>query len=243
MKKVFLRSIAFFKGLILLFRPHVYLGWLRHPLLSFSNTLALSRWIARQDKSVVLNDFYTTKRDYSRRYKLYEALVSSQNLGNQKVDYLEFGVCGAHSFRWWLAANKNADSRFYGFDTFEGLPEKWGTFSKGDMAAAVPEVGDLRAKFVKGLFQDSVPPFLAQHVLRSDARKIIHLDADLFSSTLYALTSLAPYLKKGDILLFDEFNVPNHEFFAYRIFTDSFYVKTRLLAAVNNYYQVAMIIE
>ena len=71
---------------------------------------------------------------------------------------------------------------------------------------------------------------------------MIHLDADLFSSTLYALTSMAPCLNTGDILFFDEFNVPNHEFLAFKIFTESYYVKTKLLGAVNNYYQTAFII-
>ena len=70
-------------------------------------------------------------------------------------------------------------------------------------------------------------------------RKIIHLDADLFSATLFVLTTLARELKPGDILLFDEFNVPNHEWMAYKQFVDSFYMKTEVLGAVNNYYQVA----
>jgi hypothetical protein len=79
--------------------------------------------------------------------------------------------------------------------------------------------------------------------MEATTRKIIHLDADLFTSTLFVLTSLGSSLKKGDILIFDEFNVPNHEFFAFKIFSDSFYVKTRLLGAVNNYFQVALIVE
>ena len=57
--------------------------------------------------------------------------------------------------------------------------------------------------------------------------KIIHLDADLFSSTIFVLSQLYPYLKKGDIIFFDEFNVANHEFLAFKIFTESFYVKLR----------------
>jgi len=122
------------------------------------------------------------------------------------------------------------------------LPEKWGVFSKGAMAAGVPVLNDQRGRFVKGLFQETLPDFIKNVDLQNDKRKVIHLDADLFSSTLYALTSIAPYLKKGDILLFDEFNVPNHEFSAFKIFCETYYFKTRLLAAVNNYYQVAMII-
>jgi O-methyltransferase len=111
------------------------------------------------------------------------------------------------------------------------------------MAANVPMLDDNRAKFIKGLFQETVGTFLQSNNLNNGKRKIIHLDADLFSSTIFALTSLAPYLKKGDVLIFDEFNVPNHEFYAFKIFSESYYVKTKLLAAVNNYYQVAFIIE
>ena len=65
------------------------------------------------------------------------------------------------------------------------------------------------------------------------------MDADLYSATLYALTSLAPYLKKGDIIFFDEFVVPTHEFKAYSDFIQSYYINLELIAAANNYYFVA----
>ena len=69
------------------------------------------------------------------------------------------------------------------------------------------------------------------------------MDADLFSSTIYVLSQLHPYLNKGDIIFFDEFNVANHEYQAFRIFTEAFYVKLRPVAAVNNFYQVAFVVE
>jgi len=234
---------AYFKGLVLLMKPHIFFGWLRHPFQTASNTISLSKWISKQEKKDVYNDFYTSKRDSNRRYKMYEYIVDKVALKNEAIDYLEFGVFAGHSFKWWLANTTNPESRYYGFDTFEGLPEDWGRFNKGDMFANIPETDDTRAKFVKGLFQDSVPEFLNTHNLKNGKRKIIHMDADLFSSTVFALTSMAPYLKKGDILMFDEFNVPNHEFFAFKIFCEAYYVKTRMLVAVNNYYQVGLIIE
>lgn len=243
MKRIIIKINAFLKGLIIVIRPHIFLGWLRHPFLTTANILSLTKWIANQDKSDMLNDFYTRKRVHSKRYQLYQFVVDKLNLKNEAIDYLEFGVCEANSFKWWLGNCTNADSRFYGFDTFEGLPENWGTFNKGDMSANIPNIDDSRVEFVKGLFQETVANFLSSHNLNNGKRKVIHLDADLFSSTIFTLTSLAPYLKKGDILLFDEFNVPNHEFYAYKIFCDSYYVKTKLLGAVNNYYQVAMMIE
>ena len=64
-------------------------------------------------------------------------------------------------------------------------------------------------------------------------------DADLYTATLFALTSLAPHLKKGDIIFFDEFVVPTHEFMAYTHFIDSYYFKLELIGAANNYYFVA----
>ncbi len=65
------------------------------------------------------------------------------------------------------------------------------------------------------------------------------MDADLWSATLYALTTLAPFLKKGDIIFFDEFVVPAHEFKAYLDFIQSHYISLELIAASNNYYFTA----
>lgn len=243
MKKNLISVITFFKGLVLIIKPHVFLSWIKNPMLTISNILNLSQWVSEQGKKDIFNDFYTPFRDYAKREKLYKYVVTKLHLKNEAFDYLEFGVCEAISFKWWLQNCSNIESRFYGFDTFEGLPENWGLFLKGDMSANVPVLDDNRAKFIKGLFQETVGTFLQSNNLNNGKRKIIHLDADLFSSTLFALTSLAPYLKKGDVLIFDEFNVPNHEFYAFKIFTDTYYVKTKLLAAVNNYYQVAFIIE
>lgn len=240
MKKLINRLNAFFKGISILLHPHIYLGWLRRPLQLFSNMLSLSKWAAENGKSASLNDFYSPLRDYQKRYQLYEYLLNFKQVKENAFDYLEFGVSGGFSFRWWVDANINPDSRFYGFDTFEGLPENWGTYNRGDMTASIPGINDMRAFFYKGLFQDTLPAFLKAGTINNEKLKIIHLDADLFSSTLFTLTSLAPWLKKGDILIFDEFNVPNHEFAAFKIFCDSYYIKIKLLGAVNNYYQVAM---
>jgi hypothetical protein len=161
--------------------------------------------------------------------------------------YLEFGVAGGDSFRWWSNNNTHALSRFWGFDTFEGLPENWSFFfKKGDMSSAqqTEDVGG-RTAFVKGLFQDTLNPFLSaqKEILNTPVRKIIHMDADLYSSTLFVLSQLYPFLQKGDIIFFDEFNVPLHEFKAFSDFTKSFYVKSRPIGMVNNFYQTAFILE
>lgn len=195
----------------------------------------LSKWISQQ-QHVSYNDFYATHWDYTKRFKLYDYIFTSENL-TEKIVYLEFGVSTGSSFKWMLDKNKHPDSLFVGFDTFEGLPEKWGHFEAGAMSATMPIVSDARAKFIKGLFQDSLPLFLKNTFL--EGRKVIMLDADLYSSTLFVLTSLAPFIKSGDIIFFDEFAVPNHEFLAFHNFLQSYYFKIELLGATNNYYFVA----
>src|SRR5690606_22285490 len=124
-----------------------------------------------------------------------------------------------------------------GFDTFEGLPENWGTYQKGEMAATMPKFEDNRYTLVPGLFQDTLADFLKNTPL-AGKRKVIHLDADLFSSTLFALTSVGGLLQAGDLIIFDEFCVPNHEWMAYAAFTKSFYTRLEVVGAANNYFHV-----
>ncbi len=199
----------------------------------------LSKW-RKNTKVTGYNDWYQSRWDYNRRLKLYEAVSQQEGLQNEAIDYFEFGVCGGHSFKWWLEHNKNAASEFYGFDTFEGLPEDFGPFAKGSMAVALESlnINDPRAGFYKGLFQDTLIPFLEKY--ENGKRKLIHLDADLFSATIFSLSQLYRFLNDGDILLFDEFAVPKHEFMAFKIFTESFYVNYEVIGAANNYLFLAL---
>jgi O-methyltransferase len=202
----------------------------------------LSRW-RRTTKVSGYNDWYQRKWDYNRREILYRNISKQELLENSPVDYFEFGVSGGHSFRWWLEHNKDSKSRFHGFDTFEGLPEDFGPFGKGSMAVALEalNITDSRASFYKGLFQDTLIPFLEKY--NNGPRKLIHMDADIFSATLFSLSQLYRVLNDGDIIFFDEFAVPKHEFMAFKIFTESFYVKYEVIAAANNYLFLAIKIK
>jgi len=228
-----------FKNFVLFLRPYLLFGWSTNFFRLIANTLSLTTWINRNNKKLRFSDFHIWKRDYNKREQLYEFVVNELSLDSENLDYLEFGVAAGNSFIWWTNRLKNKGNRFFGFDTFEGLPENWGFFSKGDMRSEIPAVDDDRVIFFKGLFQETLPEFLKENRIEKNRRKIIHLDADLFSSTLFALTSLAPFLNKGDVLFFDEFNVPNHEFLAFKYFSESYLISTKVLGAVNNFLQVA----
>lgn len=207
----------------------------------WGHTALASKWI-KENRNLGFNDFYNSNIKYEDRLGLYK-YISDTEIKEGAMSYLEFGVSRGTSFKWWVGENKNPETRFYGFDTFTGLPEDWGTFKKGAMSNGnkPPEVNDDRASFYQGLFQQTLIPFLKE--FKSEQKKIIHLDADIYSATLYVLTLITPFLNKGDILLFDEFNVPMHEFKAFKEWTESFYIDYEVLGAVNNYLQVAIKIK
>lgn len=233
-------SLAFkrkFKATFLRYNLHKLVRPFEGALLNLAYMSKFSAWRAANSQPA-FNDFYLHQWDYTKRYSLYEFILMHENL-NSPVNYLEFGVAQGFSFKWWLQHNTHTSSRFYGFDTFTGLPEAWDQFKAGDMSTGgqVPEVNDPRATFVKGLFQDTLPGFL--QTFADDKRKMIHVDADLYSSTLYVLTRLEPLLKDGDIILFDEFGVPTHEFQAFINFQSAYGTKLELIAAANNYFFTA----
>ncbi|MBN2668337.1 MAG: hypothetical protein JXR60_03825 [Bacteroidales bacterium] len=237
--KSLLRLRGKFKGYFFLLHLHTIVP---SKIFSFFGHLSsLSKWI-QQHRVLGYNDFYNQKFKYAKRFDMFEYLIEKEEL-NKAIDYFEFGVSKGASFRWWVSKNKHPESKFYGFDTFTGLPEDWGPFKAGDMSNnnEPPKIEDNRHLFFQGLFQQTLMPFLKEY--QSNRKKIIHLDADLYTATLYVLSTIAPYLNKGDILLFDEFNVPCHEFKAFTEWSQAFYIDYEVLAAVNNYYQVAVKIK
>ena len=227
------------KGLGLYLRPGVWLGFLKNPSQFFANYLSLTKWISQNNNRNVMNDFLVPTRVRGVRNEYYKYIVDKYNLQNNAVTYLEFGVYKGDSMRWWIDVNKNTASFFGGFDTFEGLPESWGPYAKGAMKADMPDIKDERLLFVKGLFQDTLYKFMEQNKSRLQQKLIINLDADLFSATIFVLSTLAPFLKKDDIIMFDEFNVPNHEYYAFKIFTESFPIKLEMCVSRLNLYHMS----
>ncbi len=150
----------------------------------------------------------------ANRFELYRSVIARE-VRPGPIDYIEFGVYKGESIRWWTENNDHPESTFVGFDCFEGLPESWQHLPKGafSVSGAIPEIGDPRCHFIKGLFQETLAGWLCG---RSFPRQtVVHLDADLYSSTLFVLIHLLPRLKKDDILIFDQFGDCLHEFKAF----------------------------
>ncbi len=128
---------------------------------------------------------------------------------------LEFGVGGGDSMR--ALAERNAEREVFGFDSFEGLPESWWTRPTGAFSSPPPEEMPSNVRLVVGLFAQTVPEFLTQW---TDKVAIVHVDCDLYQSTLDCMRPLVSRLQPGTIVLFDEYwNYPvfaEHEWLAWR---------------------------
>jgi hypothetical protein len=143
-----------------------------------------------------------------------------REVGDKPVLYLEFGVYEGRATRYWSTTLTNPLSHLHGFDSFEGLPEAWsnllekGTFSTN---GRIPKIDDPRVQFYKGLFQETLPSYIApEHEIL-----VLNLDADLYSSTIYVLEHFASLIVPGTYLYFDEINNPDHELRAFAEFSSS----------------------
>jgi len=144
----------------------------------------------------------------------------------EKGDYYEFGIFKGYAF-WWAqqVAGKHVvtdDTKFYGFDSFEGLPHVEGVdrtdsddFYKGqyrcsltDVKAALDKAGGVdwdRTVLTKGYFNESLTDELRdQHQMKPVAIALI--DCDLYSSTLDVMRFIEPMVMDGSILIMDDWN-------------------------------------
>jgi len=204
--------------------------------LDWINRNALVRqWIAEQrDRIPTFENLFDLHRH-----------VHDEVCGGNAIDFLEFGVCAGTSIRFWSEMNRNPQSRFIGFDSFEGLPEDWTrNYPKGTLSTGgrVPEMDDDRVSFVKGWFQNTLPGFLNGFMPRS--RLVVHSDSDLYSSTLFTLVSLNTLLVPETAVILDDFSMATHVFRALADYMSSFMRSAHPVAMTSDYAaQVAFVFD
>jgi hypothetical protein len=167
---------------------------------------------------------------FSDRQQIWSRCVEEAGGQDAELTYVEFGVYRGRSISYISSRNQSPTSIFVGLDSFEGLPEGWlpdapaGLYSAG---GEIPQMDDRRISFIKGWFQDTWGDL--QQRLTSRDNLIVHYDADLYSSTLFALSNIDS-LKRSYIALFDEFT--GHETRALYNYTQSFNASVSFLGKV-----------
>ena len=141
---------------------------------------------------------------FKSRIQIWDYLIDY--FFDKDLDFYEFGVHKGDSIRYFSKKLINKNNNFTGFDSFEGLPEVYnhGSLSKGDFSTdgQIPNIDDYRVKFIKGFFNEKKNE-IQNELKKSVNTKLVHFDADIYSSTLFLLFQLdnfTPYYA-----LFDEF--------------------------------------
>lgn len=143
---------------------------------------------------------------FETREGIYEYVLKR---APEKGLLMEFGVHNGHSIN---AIAKLTKRTVDGFDSFEGLPDdgliassgegnpKWYA-GKMDNKGIMPKVRD-NVVLHKGWFDQVLPKFLKEN--KEDVA-LIHIDCDIYSSTKCVFNELNGRIKKGTIILFDEY--------------------------------------
>ena len=170
--------------------------------------------------------------------KFFEYLIPKTK---KNGSFLEFGVWKGKSIKIISElVGKRSSKIVHGFDSFEGLPEDWLGFNdvkgKFNLHGKLPDVPK-NVKLHKGWFHEILPKFLVEN---DESVSFLHIDADLYSSTICALNNTKDIIDEDTILVFDEFLMNDHweedeykaleEFcnnfnFSYDVVAVSFYTK------------------
>jgi hypothetical protein len=169
-------------------------------------------------------------------HRVWGYIVTNQIYG----DYLEFGVykgdtmlsshCQYIIFRQWMKNEicsserwrkkqieefYNFHASFYGFDSFEGIPENDEdkvAFNKGTYCMSKEFVeARLLKNGVKSNYLHLIKSYFS-HLSDTDIptkASVIHIDSDLFESAKQALDLCKDSIQQGTIILFDDYNCFN----------------------------------
>jgi hypothetical protein len=132
----------------------------------------------------------------------------------------------------------------YGFDGFEGLPEDWTSrMRKGFFARSnLPQVR-YNCRLVVGWFDQTLPGF-KQNKIKNDPIALLHVDCDLYSSTVTILNNLKDNIVPGTVIVFDEYmNYPGwqqDEFRAWQEHCKAFGREYEYIGRVSRHQKVAI---
>lgn len=149
--------------------------------------------------------------------------VGFQELKFNSGLFLEFGVFSGRTINH-IATLTN--QTVFGFDSFEGLPERWRDgLDAGHFKVNALPIVHKNVVLLKGWFDQTLPEFLKKN---TEEVAFLHVDCDLYSSTKTIFDCLTGRIKPGTVIVFDEyFNYPGWKNGEYKAFQE-FLAKTGL---------------
>lgn len=152
---------------------------------------------------MTLPDFLEDVPEFACRSPLIDFCLGQ--VSHLPGDVVEFGTYQGVTARMILRS-MGPSRRLFCCDSWEGLPEEWDRAREelipaGHFATSVPDLGDDRAVMIQGWYKDTGERLLE---LASPTLAMVHIDCDLYSSTVTALATVRDRLQAGTVILFDE---------------------------------------
>ncbi len=168
---------------------------------------------AVKETAEFVNQRMSTTRSYPDKFALL--IASLKEVENPGL-YCEFGVYGGTTINFIAL---HTPSQVHGFDSFEGLPERWRCgYEKGAFALRSLPTVRRNVCLHKGSFRDTIPEFRSRF---ADPIAFLHMDADLYSSTKTVFDLLGDRIVPGTVIQFDEFfNYPCWQEGEYKAFSE-----------------------
>ena len=155
-------------------------------------------------------------KNKSKRPQRYSHLAHALSKVKLSGHVMEFGVYQGLTLK--IISDYFSNQTVWGFDSFEGLPETW--FMKSDVGArrsqhppgkfaldkqelqvVVNQFAKRKVNLVPGWFDQTVVPWLKDNI---GVVSFLHVDCDLYSSTLDILNLLNDRIVPGTVIVFDE---------------------------------------
>ena len=167
----------------------------------------------------------TLFRDNLNRLPVFRAAMETVAKSDCPGDYLEFGVARGTSLITAYKQSKRFkaldDMQFHAFDSFEGLPDSEGFFVKGEMSydeqtfrrfASKAGIDLSRVTTTPGFYDKTLTQRRAEELgISADRAHLVHIDCDLYVSTVPVLKFLTPVLGTGSVIIFDDWFNFDHE--------------------------------
>jgi hypothetical protein len=200
--------------------------------------------LASEESAQYVLQHMRTVPNFDTDYDLHKWIATTQLDSDllSRGTVLEFGVATGRTlnqFAKWLPTKP-----IHGFDGFVGLPEDWTSrMRKGFFARDhLPRVRKNCQLWV-GWFDKTLPGF-KQKVQLTRPIALLHVDCDLYSSTVTVLTELKDNIVPGTVIIFDEYmNYPGwqlDEFKAWQEHCKMYGVKYEYIGRVSRHQKVAI---
>ena len=165
-----------------------------------------ARRLASEESAKYVLSHMRTAPNFKTDYDFHEWAVTQVNpelLARGLI--LEFGVATGRTLNHFGKCFPL--KTIYGFDGFDGLPEDWTSdFQAGHFGRQAFPTVRKNCELVVGWFDSTLPTFIQQH---TEPIAFLHIDCDLYSSTVTVLSLLKSQIVPGTIIIFDEyFNYP-----------------------------------